>query len=296
MSQTTYNNPFSPENSDRHAIWEMLVKRDIQAFVQQNWSMVADDFLEQGFMGIGAHKLDNPDSWTLAYPTLAAYRDDWLNQAKVFAQTNWDCDAEQALHDMTNMRDIEIAGNSALLHKKFDGEIAKKDGSKTQFKFQTLYRCLKVEGQWKIAGFTGYMPFPMGEKSPEELPGKYCPSEATQHVTAGPYSPVLQVNPGQLVVISGQAAIDPAGNVIGKSIEEQTRLTLENCSQQLQYAGCELADVFKVNVYLENLDDWPRFNEVYLSYMPKPLPVRTAVQAGLLMDLIVEVEMWGIKR
>jgi len=247
-------------------------------------------------MGIGAHLSDNPDSWSLAYPTLAAYRDDWLNQAKDFADSDWDCNAEQALHDMTNMRDIEIVGESALLHKKFDGTILRKDGSKLALKFQTLYRCMKVDGQWKIAGFTGYMPLPMGEKQQSNLPAKYCPPAATQHVTAGPYSPVLQVNPGQLVVISGQAAINPAGEVIGRSIEEQTRLTLENCRQQLQYAGCDMSDVFKVNVYLENLDDWPRFNEIYLDFMPKPLPVRTAVQAGLLMELIVEIEMWGIKR
>ena len=280
MSNVIYNNPFPTTDVDRHAIWEMLVKRDIQAFVKQNWSLVEDDFISEGFMGIGAHRSDNPDSWTLAYPTLSDYRDDWLNQAQVFANTDWNCNAEQALHDMTNMRDIEIRGHSALLHKKFDGEILRKDGTKTTLKFQTLYRCLKINGQWKIAGFTGYMPLPMGEKQSVTLPAKFCPPSATQHVTAGPYSPVLQVNPGQLIVISGQAAINPAGEVIGQSIEEQTRLTLENCRQQLQYAGCDLSDVFKVNIYLENLDDWQRFNKVYFQFMPEPLPVRTAVQVG----------------
>ena len=104
---TIYLNPFTPANEDRYAIWEMLVKRDIQAFVKQDWSLVVDDFIEDGFMGIGANKLSNPDSWKLTYPTLQHYRDDWLNQAKEFSETEWDCDIEQALHDMTNMRDIE---------------------------------------------------------------------------------------------------------------------------------------------------------------------------------------------
>ena len=296
MSTVKYVNPFNPGDKDRYAIWEMLVKRDIQAFVKQDWSMVADDFIEEGFMGIGAGKSDNPDSWKLAYPTLEAYRDDWLNQAKGFAETEWSCNGEQAIHDLTNMRDIEVQGDCALLHKKFDGSLMKKDGTVETLKFQTLYRCRKIEGQWKIAGFTGYMPFPMGGHTPVELPVKHCPVQAEQHVTAGPYSPVLEINPGKLVVICGQAAINLAGEVVGETIEEQTHLTLENCEKQLKEAGCTMADVFKANVYLEDLADWPRFNTVYLEYMPEPRPVRTAVQAGLLMNLIVEVEMWAVKR
>lgn len=127
-------------------------------------------------------------------------------------------------------------------------------------------------------------------------PVKRLPPDATQHVTAGPYSPVLVVSPGQLVVISGQAAIDAGGKVVGESIEEQTRLTLENCRQQLATAGCTFADVFKVNAYLADLGEWPRFNAVYRESMPEPRPVRTAVQTGLLMNLKIEIEMWAVKK
>jgi 2-iminobutanoate/2-iminopropanoate deaminase len=132
--------------------------------------------------------------------------------------------------------------------------------------------------------------------SESEHSAKMVPPGASQHVTAGPYSPVLIVSPGQLVVISGQAAIDHAGNVVGETIEEQARLTLHNCRQQLATAGCTLADVFKVNVYLTDLAEWPRFNVVYREIMPEPRPVRTAVQAGLLMTLKVEIEMWAVKK
>ena len=127
-------------------------------------------------------------------------------------------------------------------------------------------------------------------------PAKSLPAGATQHVTAGPYSPVLIVSPGQLVVISGQAAIDAGGKVVGETIEEQTRFTLENCRQQLATAGCTFADVFKVNAYLTDLAEWPRFNAVYREFMPEPRPVRTAVQTGLLMTLKVEIEMWAVKK
>ena len=57
----------------------------------------------------------------------------------------------------------------------------------------------------------------------------------------------------------------------------------------------DFGDVFKVNVYLKDLEDWPRFNEVYKQYFPQPLPVRTAVGSGLLLTLLVEIEMWATK-
>lgn len=126
-------------------------------------------------------------------------------------------------------------------------------------------------------------------------PRKSLPQGATQHVTAGPYSPVLEISAGPIVVISGQAAIAPDGSIIGDTIEDQTRATLENCEKQLASAGCSLADAFKVNVYMTDLDLWPRFNAVYMQMMPEPRPVRTAVGTALLPGLIVEVEMWAAK-
>src|SRR5690606_19591319 len=80
-------------------------------------------------------------------------------------------------------------------------------------------------------------------------PLKARPRNAQQHVTAGPYSPVLEVDARHLVVLSGQVAVDLKGGVAGGSIEEQTRVTLQNCADHLAAAGCSLADVFKVNIY-----------------------------------------------
>lgn len=126
-------------------------------------------------------------------------------------------------------------------------------------------------------------------------PAKRLPAGATQHATAGPYSPVLEVDARRLVVISGQVAVAPDGAVIGADIETQADATLRNCADQLATAGCTLADVFKVNIYLTDLAMWPRFNDVYGRIMPDPLPVRTAVQAVLLPGFLVEVEMWAVK-
>ena len=124
---------------------------------------------------------------------------------------------------------------------------------------------------------------------------KIVPDDAKQHKTAGPYSPVLKIECKELVVISGQAALDMDGVVVGDTIEEQTEITLENCFNQLASAGYTKEDVFKVNVYLSDMDLWTRFNKVYMQKMEKPYPVRTAVGVKLLPDLIVEVEMWAAK-
>ena len=283
-------NPFSTTNKDRFEIWNMLVQRDIEAFVSQDWKKVKNDFIEEGFIGINANKIGSPDGWTLSYPNLNAYKEDWLRQAKDFVETTWKENLSEALHRVTILNDIDINGNRALVHKKFLGTLEKSNGEKVPTNWETIYRCSKINDEWKIAGFTGYLPL-----TASEAPLKVVPATAVQHKTAGPYAPVLEVDPQKLVLISGQAAIDKEGNIIGDTIEEQTILTFKNCAKQLSYAGCSLNDVFKVNVYMKDLNEWPRFNEVYKKYFTDPLPVRTAVETGLLMTLLVEVELWAVK-
>ncbi len=287
-------NPFA-QNTDRAYLWEMLVERDTKAFVAQDWELVADDFMDDGFIGIDAKKLSNVDKWELKFPDLKSYKKEWLQQAKEFSEIDFVEDKEAALNRVTVLQDIEIKGGHALLHKKFFGSMAKKDGGEVTTNWQTLYRCRKVMGVWKICGFTGYMPLLQEKVGEVSVVGKKLPENAGQHKTAGPYAPVLEINSGKLVVISGQAAINKTGVVIGDTIEEQTAYTFDNCSLQLASAGCSLQDVFKVNVYLKDLGQWTRFNEVYKHYFEDPKPVRTAVESGLLMTLLVEIEMWAVK-
>jgi ketosteroid isomerase-like protein len=156
-----FPNPF-PNDPDRSAIWTMLVERDIAAFVAGDWGMVADDFVAEQFLGIDGCGSDNPDSWRVGFPTLAAYREEWLRQAAESAKVTYAEDREAAIHRATTLRDIEIAGDIALAHKKFDGTIARADGGKDVLNWQTLYYCRRDNGRWKLTGFTGYLPFPMG--------------------------------------------------------------------------------------------------------------------------------------
>ncbi len=288
-------NPFENLDPDRFEIWEMLVSRDIYAFVAADWQRVEDDFIEEGFMGIDGQRDTNPNHWSMGFPNLESYREEWLKQAKIFGETDWASDPIPALFALTTLDRIDIQGDSALAHKKFEGKIEKADGSCDHLQWQTFYRCRKDKGKWKIAGFIGYLPYPLGSQQEGVNTRKKVPAGASQHVTAGPYSPVLEIDPQRLVVISGQAALDHQGNVIGDTIEEQTVATLENCRKQLQSAGCDFSDVFKVNVFLTDLDLWPRFNTVYQEFFPDPKPVRTAVQTPLLMTFLVEIELWAVK-
>ena len=156
-----FQNPF-PSDSARQAIWEMLVSRDIDAFLAADWSMVEDDFVQEGFIGIDGRKEVNPDKWRLAFPSLAAYREEWLRQARDFAGQSFAEDPRTAIFTTTTLEDIEIEGDTALVRKKFDGGITKADGSRDVLQWQTLYYCRLHEGRWKISGFTGYLPNPMG--------------------------------------------------------------------------------------------------------------------------------------
>lgn len=298
---TAYDrNPFAGADPDRAAIWDMLVYRDIDAYLAVDWEAVADDFLSDEFFGIDAGKSRNADRWRPAFSSLDAYRDVWLEQAR---ETRENADPDRvraALFALTTLTQIDIDGGFALAHKKFDGSVPRRDGSAERLQWQTHYYCKQVPDKqaalaWKIRGFTGYLPNPL--HAPDEGRARHTPNSA-QHATAGPYSPVVSVSAhSRLIVISGQAPVAPDGRVVGDTIEEQTRHTLMNCETQLQAAGAELADVFKVNVYLRDIEEWARFNRVYAATMQQPFPARTAVQARLPVEgFRVEIEMWAARR
>lgn len=150
-------NPF-PDDADRGGIWQMLVERDIDAFLARDWSMVENDFVADGFFGLHAHGAKEPDAWTLDFPELAAYRDEWLRQAAETAASAHVEPLRAAIFSATDLSVIEITGNCALARKKFDGVISRLDGGEDRLDWQTLYICARKDGRWKIASFVGYLP------------------------------------------------------------------------------------------------------------------------------------------
>ena len=103
----------------------------------------------------------------------------------------------------------------------------------------------------------------------------------------GPYSPAVRA--GDLVFVSGQVPRDPkSGELLGGTIEEQTRGTLANLKRALEAAGASIEQVVACTVYLADENDWGRFNEVYRSVFSPPYPTRTVVGASL-RGVLVEV-------
>jgi hypothetical protein len=154
-----YRTPF-PADPDRAEIWDMLVERDTRAFVAGDWSLVAGDFLAESFFAVDGRLRSNPDSWRLGLGSLGEYRLSWLEQSE--AMRDHVTDLEAGLLEATTLRDIEIEADRALAHKKFDGQVRRHDGGIVPLHWQSLYMCRKVAAGWKVTGFIGYLPNPMG--------------------------------------------------------------------------------------------------------------------------------------
>jgi 2-iminobutanoate/2-iminopropanoate deaminase len=106
--------------------------------------------------------------------------------------------------------------------------------------------------------------------------------------SGGPFSPGIMAE-GRFVFVSGQGAFRDGQRVVG-SIEDETRLTLDNLARVLEAAGASLDDVVRCNVYLTDLADAPAMNSVYESVFRDPLPVRTTVGVALLGDMKIEID------
>lgn len=106
----------------------------------------------------------------------------------------------------------------------------------------------------------------------------------------GPYSQA--VTHRGLLYISGQIPVDPVTGIpIRASIEEETDMTLNNLRLIVEDAGSTMDDVLKVTCYLADIEDFPRFNDVYAKHFPQFPPARTTIQAGKLpLDVQVEID------
>jgi reactive intermediate/imine deaminase len=99
------------------------------------------------------------------------------------------------------------------------------------------------------------------------------------------------VRAGDTVYLSGALGITPDGK-LGEGMEAQARLAMDNLGAALKSAGLGWGDVAKCTVMLDNMADWPAFNQVYVTYFPDgKYPARSAFGAdGLALGALVEVE------
>ena len=106
----------------------------------------------------------------------------------------------------------------------------------------------------------------------------------------GPYSQGIVAN--GFLYTAGQIALDPAsGNVVEGDVVAQTERVLTNLGAVLEAAGCSWGQVVKTTVFLAEMADFPKVNEVYARVIGNARPARSTVQvAGLPRGVLVEID------
>jgi len=107
----------------------------------------------------------------------------------------------------------------------------------------------------------------------------------------GPYSQAIVS--GQVLYASGQIGLLPAeGRLIADDVESQTRQVTENLTAVLQAAGAELSDILKVNIFLTDMNDFPKVNVIYAAWLGEHRPARATVAvAALPLGAVVEMDL-----
>ncbi len=100
---------------------------------------------------------------------------------------------------------------------------------------------------------------------------------------------------GDLVITSGQAAVDKAGNIVGVGdFDAQAAQTFANLQELLQAAGSDLAKVVKVTIYLRDMGNFPKILELRERYFTPPYPADTIVEVSSLALPELEIEIDAI--
>jgi 2-iminobutanoate/2-iminopropanoate deaminase len=112
----------------------------------------------------------------------------------------------------------------------------------------------------------------------------------------GPYSQGIKA--AGLVFFSGQIPLDPAtGDVVGGDIGDQTERVMDNIEAMLHASGLDFSDVVKSTIYLTDLSNFAKVNEIYGRRFPEAPPARSTVEVkGLPKGVGVEIEVIAATR
>jgi 2-iminobutanoate/2-iminopropanoate deaminase len=120
-------------------------------------------------------------------------------------------------------------------------------------------------------------------------------STANAPAAIGPYSQAVEIK--DFVYLSGQLGVDSnSGKLLAGGIAAETKQVLENMKAVLIAAGCDLSKVVSTTVYLADMDDFAKMNEVYAGYFIEPFPARATVAVkGLPKNAKVEICAVAVK-
>ena len=104
----------------------------------------------------------------------------------------------------------------------------------------------------------------------------------------GPYSQAIEVN--NMVFTSGVIPVNPPTGEIPEGIEAQARQAIGNLVALLKESGVEAENVIKTTVFIKNMDDFGKVNEIYAKYFEGACPARSCVEVsklpkGVLMEM-----------
>ncbi|HJO18208.1 MAG: RidA family protein [Vicinamibacterales bacterium] len=104
-----------------------------------------------------------------------------------------------------------------------------------------------------------------------------------------PFSPYVRVD--NMLYLSGQLGTMPGGGLAEGGVQAETQQTLENIRNVLERAGSSMNNVVKCSVFMEDMNQWPTMNEVYVTFFPEHLPARSAFgSTGLALGAALEIE------
>lgn len=105
----------------------------------------------------------------------------------------------------------------------------------------------------------------------------------------GPYSQAIVTN--NIVFASGQIPVNPLTGEIPDGIEAQANQVFTNLKNLLEAAGTNIAKTIKTTVFIQNMDDFAKVNQIYETYFTEPYPARSCVEVSKLpKGVLIEVE------
>ena len=105
----------------------------------------------------------------------------------------------------------------------------------------------------------------------------------------GPYSQAIEVN--GMVFTSGVIPLDPATGVIPEGVEAQATQAFTNLTNLVEASGAAMSQVVKTTVFIKEMNDFGKINEIYAKFFKEPYPSRSCVEvARLPKDVLLEVE------
>lgn len=105
----------------------------------------------------------------------------------------------------------------------------------------------------------------------------------------GPYSQAIEI--GNFVFTSGQIPVNPATGEIPEGVEAQAEQAFTNIRELLAAAGTSIDNVIKTTVFIKDMNDFGKINEIYAKYFTGSYPARSCVEvARLPKDVLIEIE------